>query len=738
MKIIAKFNFGEKKKLGISFLSIFIGIGIIGILIVTVYKSKIKDFVKEEAILTLKNVSSQNVLNIEDNISSKQNVVNSLAKNIESDKNFNIENIIEKLKLYSETNGFYNMGIIDKNGVCYTTFDEKLDLSKYDYFINGMKGIGGISNGYISEDKKQILNIFTAPIYKNNKVEMILTATYESSDFSKLINISSFEKYGKTMVIDSSGKLVSQAENIEKSNYLSSDEIDYDKKNISKIISKNINGNEGVINYEYEGKMYISYYEKVNINDWYLVTYVPKNCVYKNVEIIDGMILGESIVIYGSVLLLLFLFFMEYIKYQKKISNIVFYDNLTKEKNYQYLKLYFENMNQKSKEEKYLVVMDIDKFKSINVMHGSEVGDEILKYIPCIFKEVLPNDEIFRYQADIFVAILNGKSEEEIREKVYKIKKKIKQDIEEKLIVTMGLSFGVCNFGEFDDLHSIYNNALISKNEIKGNIKDKINFFNEDSKNKIIENRKIEAQFMDALKDNEFEVWYQPKYYMNTNKVCGAEALVRWRKKDGKLVSPAKFIPVLENSGQIIELDKAVIEMTFKNIKEMKSLGLEIKPVSINLSRVHVECLRIIEEIKELKEKYKIDSKYVSFEITESALIENNDLINKIILEIHKMGFEVNIDDYGIGNSTLNSLYSSEFDILKLDKSFIDNIGDKKMDTIIKSTISMANELKMKIVAEGVETKEQVDFLIENDCNIAQGYYFSKPLDKLSYFELLK
>lgn len=213
-------------------------------------------------------------------------------------------------------------------------------------------------------------------------------------------------------------------------------------------------------------------------------------------------------------------------------------------------------------------------------------------------------------------------------------------------------------------------------------------------KNKIIENRKFESKFIDSLKNNEFEVWYQPKYDMKTNEICGAEALIRWREKDGQLISPAKFIPVFENSGQILQLDEVVIETTFKDIKEMDNLGLPVKPISINLSRMHVEHIGIVDKIRDLMKKYEVNPSYISFEITESALIKNNYLINKIVLKLQEIGFQVDIDDYGVGSSTLNSIYSSNFDTLKLDKSFVDNIGDLKMDIIIKSTINMANELE--------------------------------------------
>ncbi len=215
---------------------------------------------------------------------------------------------------------------------------------------------------------------------------------------------------------------------------------------------------------------------------------------------------------------------------------------------------------------------------------------------------------------------------------------------------------------------------------------------------------------------------------MKTKELYGAEALVRWCEKDGQYILPSYFIPVFEKSGQIVQLDKVVIGLTFKHIQEMKQLGIKIKPISINLSRKHEQHSELIDYIKVLMKNYKINPKDVSFEITESALIENSEFINKIINGLHGLGFQVDIDDFGVGTSTLNSLYAAEFDTLKLDRSFIDNIGKPKMNSIIQATIQMAQALNMKIIAEGVETEEQLQFLVEKGCLLAQGYYFSPPV----------
>lgn len=739
MKNIESNNLFNQKNLKKNFILISISFILFSIIIFIFSIKTIETVLTKEANTTLASVSNQNVNHVKSIISIKKNILEKISTNFESDNIYNINEIVSTLKFYNKANGFYNMGVIDENGICYTTLDEKLDLNEYKYFIDGMNGISTVTSSYLSEEKNKQLNIFTQPIYKDNKVAYVLTATYESEEFSKLLSISSFNNKGNSMVITSNGDLISKSLNYDYNTL--NDTVKF-KQSILNLLTKSlddkINKDNFFVDFDYENIPYLAYCEKIEVNDWYLISYAPKKDIYSDIDLLNRLIFTLFTFLYLSIVIALFILIRNYVTYKKKLTHIIFEDELTNEKNMEYLKQYFKNIKENEKPNKYLVVFDIDKFNNINIMHGIDFGDKLLKYISTTFKTILPNEEIFKYHSDVFVAIVNGTSEDEIISKLKKFKFKIKQDIESNKITPLKLSFGCCNLNEFDDLHLIYNSALISKNEIKENVNNKISFFNPINKNIIIENTKIETMFVDALKNDEFEIWYQPKYNMNTNEIYGAEALVRWYTKDNQFISPGKFIPIFENTGQILILDELVTEKVFKNIKEMQDLNLDIKPISINLSRVHIEHFEIIDNINNLLEKYKINPSYVSFEITESAMLGNNNLINDIINQLHNMGFKIDIDDYGTGNSTLSSICSADFDTLKLDKSYIDNIGNPKFNKIISSTINMANDLSMKVIAEGVENEKQIEFLLKNKCYIAQGFYYSKPINKLDYFELLK
>jgi sensor c-di-GMP phosphodiesterase-like protein len=234
--------------------------------------------------------------------------------------------------------------------------------------------------------------------------------------------------------------------------------------------------------------------------------------------------------------------------------------------------------------------------------------------------------------------------------------------------------------------------------------------------------KQIEKDMKKALKDNEFVVYYQPKVYAKTGKIYGAEALVRWKKND-KMIMPSVFIPIFERNKFILKLDLYIFERVCKDMKEWKeNYGVDI-PISINVSRKHLVEKDFINDYAKIANKYGISTEKLDLEITESATIDSKIDMIKIMKEIKKAGFLISIDDFGTGYSSLNILYDMPIDILKIDKSFVDQ-------NIVEDILNIAKKFKLKTIAEGVETKTQKEYLTEKGCDILQGYYYSKPLQK--------
>lgn len=264
-------------------------------------------------------------------------------------------------------------------------------------------------------------------------------------------------------------------------------------------------------------------------------------------------------------------------------------------------------------------------------------------------------------------------------------------------------------------------------------------WFEPEMLNRTIKANTISTMFPDAIRNEEFVVYYQPKVSLSDNKLCGCEALTRW-VKDGNIVSPADFIPVLEREGTICKLDFYVLDKACADIKRWLETGLNPVRVSTNFSKLHLHNKDFAEEIISIINKHGVDPAYVEVELTESSGYEDYEALAEFVRKMKSYGVSTSIDDFGTGYSSLNLLKDLDVDIIKLDKSFLDNLGDEKKtdEVVIRHIVNMVNELDMQVVAEGVETNAQADLLQGFSCSMAQGYLFDKPLPCAEFEKRMK
>lgn len=237
------------------------------------------------------------------------------------------------------------------------------------------------------------------------------------------------------------------------------------------------------------------------------------------------------------------------------------------------------------------------------------------------------------------------------------------------------------------------------------------------------------------MKNHDFLVYYQPKVSMSTGKIKGAEALVRWNHPEKGLISPALFIPVLEDSGNISKLDKYVYEDVCIWLANRQKSNKPMFPISINLSRNHFWKDNFLKEYVDIADKYGVNHDYIEFEITETAFMgeEKHKKIKDGIRQMHENGFRCSVDDFGVGYSSLSLVHEMDVDILKFDRSFFLDLEDEKSQKLVRSLINMANELQLGIIIEGIETQDQIDFLKHEKCDVIQGYFYSKPLPEKEF-----
>lgn len=382
-----------------------------------------------------------------------------------------------------------------------------------------------------------------------------------------------------------------------------------------------------------------------------------------------------------------------------------------------------------------MVVFDIDKFKAINDLYGFEVGNEILTAIAHILEKTIQNDELFsRTSTDNFNILMKYDGYGEFSDRIEKLVKKINR-YSDHFIVNISLGIYIIE-DENLAINILSDRANMAKRSIKNNSQVSYAFYTASMRYVMIRENDIENRMEAALINEEFEVYLQPKYLFSDEKIIGAEALVRWNDPKHGMIQPDDFIPLFEKNGFVKRIDTYMFEEVCKLLdkwkKEMNQFTDMV--ISVNFSRLHLNNLLLPGELKEITNRYQIDPQMIEIELTEGTIFENNSMMVVIMNQLKDFGFHISIDDFGSAYSSLNNLKNLPADILKLDKAFFsESTDDKRGKKIIASMLNMAKDLDLVTVAEGVETREQVDFLKDLGCDIAQGFYYAKPMNIIDF-----
>ncbi|MBE6068105.1 MAG: EAL domain-containing protein [Clostridium lundense] len=429
--------------------------------------------------------------------------------------------------------------------------------------------------------------------------------------------------------------------------------------------------------------------------------------------------------------------------YEEIIRHHAFYDYLTELPNRFLLKERVEREIHESKvvNRKFAVLyLDLDRFKFVNDTLGHDSGDKLLQQIAeRLKKHIHSTDTIARIGGDEFV-ILSSKVT--CKKDIMEFSSKLLKVVKEPLIIDaheiyISASIGVAIYPEHgEDNRTLMSNADVAMYEAKRRGKNNFQIYTESLNVKALERLNLENSLRHALEKNEFIVYYQPKVHAKTEKLIGAEALIRWKHSSLGLISPDKFIPLAEETGLIIPIGEWVLRTACAQNKALQDSGFPPLTISVNLSTLQFHLQDLKKVVQEVLKETGLEPQYLELEITESIAMQNVEYTIKTINEIKEMGVKFSIDDFGTGYSSLSKLNSLSVDKLKIDKSFVSEIGGEKNDSIIASIImSLGKSLELEVVAEGVETQEQVDFLKENTCDEMQGYFFGKPMCSEDFIE---
>lgn len=430
-----------------------------------------------------------------------------------------------------------------------------------------------------------------------------------------------------------------------------------------------------------------------------------------------------------------------------ELTYMAYYDMLTGLFNRNYFVRLLGDFVRKAEEEKSIVTVmfvDIDDFRKINDGLGIIVGDEIVQQFGQFLSTFKNNNVIIsHFNSDIYCIAVYDPCGTRSVEHIYRM---IHQRLQKPFILSGGqevvitVSIGVAEYPEAaKSTLELINCAEIVMFKAKSMGKDSLQYFDVPILNEFLQNISIENKLKEAAFNQNFMMYFQPQYHADDKTLRGVEALIRWKDDDGKMISPSVFIPIAEKNGTIVPIGAWVIEESVRIYSEWKQKYNSSLILSLNISAIQYKRPDFISKLMQTLKKYKVDASEVELEITESVLIEDfREITDKLVI-LRDYGFKISLDDFGTGYSSLSYLKGLPIDTLKIDKSFIDTVvSDSNTKIITESIVYMVKKLGFETVAEGVETKEQFDYLKSIQCDNIQGFFLGKPMPSIEVEKLLR
>ena len=736
-------KFQENKKPIIVIIIIFLLLVTVGV----IYMTYMLDKVEANANNSIETIVKNDADNLKTEITEQKAILQSITNEILSDNIVDKEKIFEQYEKSDVTSKFVRMAIMQENGKTITNDDYEVDYSdeKDNFFSNNEIRV---SESRISKIDGEEITIYSQAI-DLDKERIAILLIVKTDSYKNIFSNKVFEGKGFSYIVNKQGNIVVSAnteidsrnliENIDK--MLTGSSKERFESNQNKIEENIRNGISGTRTLQTVNGKYYMVYEAIEANDWAIVTFIPSKAIAAEVNnaLLTTFIL--SIIVILVILSICIYIVISNNKKQKQLYEYAYIDPVTKRGNVYYFRKKGQEILDSIKtsgtsSNQYILVLDINKFKMINKAYGYKTGDTILTGIGDVLERLLGAESLIcRYSNDYFAVLF------EYKEDIHRILNKLIRSIENLKIddTTYNLSVNIGIYmitNEDNNISEAMDKAIIAHSASKGDVFDKFHIYDKTMERKLEKESKIEHEMNIALDNKEFKVYYQPKIDTKTENLYGAEALVRW-EHEGRMVPPSEFIPLFEKNKFILRLDLYIFEQVCSDMKMWKEKYGKEPVISVNVSREHFLDEHFLEKYMMIAAKYGVNTNKIDLEITESATIEEGIDIIEIMNKMKKLGFLISIDDFGTGYSSLSTIQDMPADILKIDKSFVDRIG-KNEKNIIDYILTIAKELNFTTIAEGVETKEQRDYLLENGCDIIQGYYYAKPMSEAEFEEYME
>ncbi len=384
------------------------------------------------------------------------------------------------------------------------------------------------------------------------------------------------------------------------------------------------------------------------------------------------------------------------------------------------------------------LVLNVEQFHSVNALHGREFGDRVLRMLGSIIQDFLKSQKGIACRAEADRFEIYCQPQEDYQALLHQFQEEINAFSPD---VSVHLRMGVNPAGEDVEPVVMFDRAKAACNLVRGNFQNPLMIYDEELRRRELLNQRLLNDLRAAVDEKQFTVYYQPKYDIQCDppRLSSAEALIRWKHPELGMISPGQFIPLFEGNGLISVVDHYVWECASRQIAAWKKKFQFSLPVSINLSRADFYDKNLVERLDLLIKENQLEYRELKLELTESAYTENAKHVMEVLGKLRDLGFDIEMDDFGSGYSSLNMLSEMPLDVLKMDMKFVRHIESSQTSfRLVKLILDIASNLSLKVVAEGVETKGQLTLLKDSGCDIVQGFYFSKPVPPEQMEELIE
>lgn len=658
------------------------------------------------------------------------------------------ETFAERLNVSNEQNNFQTMaffykegdGIVSITGAGVSTDIEYTALNKAVHPVveKALQGEKSVSRLFYSEAMEERVFAYAVPVYINDELAGALMASDQLEIFSDIFDgntvlggngyLHMVGTEGDFLIRSQNAVVKEEMDNIFNGPYFDAEEIP--------VLKEKMSNQESVFSsFTYEDETYQVLLDPVGLNGWYLMCV---NTLQESNQSLYPVLAIMGVGLAGVALIILFLLIYGFRLVQRNNRELwrhAYHDSLTGAKNLSFFNQELSKMLEQGRALS-VVALNIHQFKFINEIFGREYGDTLLVEVKDVLDYKMQTGEFFaRDKADLFYLCLLETDRQKILTRLQNIMDsvvKISSNHHNNYQILLYCGVAANEEGN-KDVTPLMTHVMFALTTAKGSYKNNVWFYDSKLHEKEKTENYVESHMHQALRDGEFKFYLQPKMDLQTGRLKGAEALVRWVKADGSMIYPDEFIPLFEKNGFCTKLDLYMVECACRQIREWLDAGIEPIGISVNQSKILFYENDYIETLTALIEKYDVPGNLLTLEILEGLAADHVDELNQKISLLQNQGFRISMDDFGSGYSSLNILGNLHIDELKLDRGFLLEVSDGKnarSRVIMEQIVQLTRRLKISTVVEGVETVENEKLCLDMGCDLGQGYYYSRPIPR--------